>query len=610
VHPLHGRTTQLASRALGFPPGTGELIDVPTRARFVVSLFGSLALAGLELLGVLAILPLMQYIAGVSTSTGAVGVVRRLFGNPDEQHVLPLLAVIVISAFVVKDIASLVFRRWQLRFMAAQEVAMSTSVLRGYLTGPYAWQLEKNTGDKVFTIEGAVAIGYTSGLAAALSVVTEVVTIVLIVIGLAVVSPVVTAAACVYFAVAGVLIQRFIRPRIMAASARSTQANLATSNASLRALSAAKEIKLRRAEKPFVEQYHRGRTLGAQARSTAAILSEIPKYVLEVMFVSAIGLIAIGSSLWGQPGNLLILLGVFVAAGTRILPSAVRLIAALSGIKFARDPLAHLVQVVRMQRDALTREQAQVRTDEVPTGDIAIRDVTFAYPLRPDTLVLTGVTLDIRHGQSVALVGTSGAGKSTLVDLLLGLHDPTGGTVTAGGVDIRDNLPAWQRQLAVVPQDVVLLDASLATNIAFELDVDPIRLDDVVRRAQLADLIASLPEGLDTQVGERGARLSGGQRQRLGIARALYRQPSVLFLDEATSALDNETERRLTDTIRELQGTMTIVIVAHRLSTVRHCDQLIFMSDGAVASVGTFDQVAATNSEFAHLVDLGSLSSP
>ena len=220
------------------------------------------------------------------------------------------------------------------------------------------------------------------------------------------------------------------------------------------------------------------------------------------------------------------------------------------------------------------------------------------------------MTLDIRHGQSVALVGTSGAGKSTLVDLLLGLHDPTGGTVTAGGVDIRDNLPAWQRQLAVVPQDVVLLDASLATNIAFELDVDPIRLDDVVRRAQLADLIASLPEGLDTQVGERGARLSGGQRQRLGIARALYRQPSVLFLDEATSALDNETERRLTDTIRELQGTMTIVIVAHRLSTVRHCDQLIFMSDGAVASVGTFDQVAATNSEFAHLVDLGSLSSP
>ena len=175
-------------------------------------------------------------------------------------------------------------------------------------------------------------------------------------------------------------------------------------------------------------------------------------------------------------------------------------------------------------------------------------------------------------------------------------------------MDTFANLPAWQAQLAVVPQDVYLLDETLRANIAFDEDVDVDRLADTLQRAQLADLVASLPHGLDTMVGDRGVRLSGGQRQRIGIARALYRQPRVLFLDEATSALDNETERRLSETIAALHGTMTIVIVAHRLSTVRDCDQLLFMNAGRVVSRGTFDEVARDNAEFAHLVELGSLT--
>ena len=215
--------------------------------------------------------------------------------------------------------------------------------------------------------------------------------------------------------------------------------------------------------------------------------------------------------------------------------------------------------------------------------------------------MLRGVDLDITSGSTVAMVGSSGAGKSTFVDILLGLHRPTAGSVTAGGISVFDNLPAWQRQLAVVPQDVTLLDESLRANIAFDEELDDARMAEAVERAQLGDLVRALPQGLDTEIGERGVRLSGGQRQRIGIARALYRRPSLLVLDEATSALDNETERRLTETIESLNGTMTMVIVAHRLSTVRHADQLIFMSEGTVATVGTFEEVAAENDEFAHL---------
>ncbi len=261
--------------------------------------------------------------------------------------------------------------------------------------------------------------------------------------------------------------------------------------------------------------------------------------------------------------------------------------------------------MIERARDA---ELAARVTNTVPTGDVSVRALTFAYADQPDELVLRGVDLNIPSGPSVAIVGSSGAGKSTFVDLLLGLHRPSSGLIPAGDTNIYDNLPAWQRQVAVVPQDVTLLDETLGANIAFDEAIDTGRLAEALDRAQLSDLVRSLPQGLDTEIGERGVRLSGGQRQRIGIARALYRRPALLVLDEATSALDNETERRLTETIDSLKGTMTMVIVAHRLSTVRHCDQLIFMSEGRVATVGTFDEVAALNDEFAHLVALGQLT--
>jgi ABC-type bacteriocin/lantibiotic exporter with double-glycine peptidase domain len=606
VNLLQGRAMRTASRLIGFPPRTGELLDRASRLRLVASLIGSLGLAGLELLGVMAILPLMQFIADMDRDAGALGVVHRMLGSPSDEGLLAALAGLVIAAFVLKDIASVLFRRWQVHFMADQEVAMSTQVLGGYLTGPYRWHTAQTTGDKVFTVEGAVAIGYSAGLGAALAVLTEIVTIVLIIIGLAFVSPWVTLGVVIYFAIGSFAIQRFIRPRIVAASERATRAGLLTSSASLQALGAAKEVKLRRAAQHFVRPYFTARHQGAHVRASASVLAEIPKYILEIMFVSAIGVIALVAMASGGAQDLFVTLGVFVAAGTRLLPSAVRLIGATSGIKFAREPLRHLVEVIGMQRQAASEESERVITDHIPSGDIRIRDLRFTHE-GSDVEVLRGVDLDIPAGRATALVGSSGAGKTTLVDILLGLHQPTSGSITAGGVEIFDNLPGWQRQLAVVPQEVYLMDESLADNITFDLPRDDGLLADCLRRAQLTDLVAQLPHGLDTTVGERGARLSGGQRQRIGIARALYRQPSLLVLDEATSALDNETEKRLTETIDSLKGSLTLVIVAHRLSTVRNSDQLVFMTAGRVSARGTFDEVAATNAEFANLVRLGNL---
>ena len=600
--------TRKGARMLGFPAGMGAMLSRGVRRRLMWSLAVSILLSALDMFGVLALVPMMQFIAGFPTDEGALGVIDGALGNPPENVLIAVLAGLVAAAFVVKDVVAVLFRRWQLRFMADQEVEISTRMLTGYLVGPYAWHLVKNTSDKLWTVDYAVAIGYTSGITSALAGITEVFTITLIFVGLLLISPVAALAALAYFGLAGLVLQRSLRRRVAAAGAASMVATQVATKTSLQSLGAAKEIKLRRAHERFVGEYAAARREGARARASSVLLNELPKYLLEVVFVVGIGLLALGVVSTSGSQDALVILGVFVAAGTRVLPSAVRLIAAIGGVRFSRKPLAHLVHEYSEQATAAAEETAQVTTDLVPGGDIVIEGVTFAYGDEPDAMVLRGVDCLVRAGKTTAIVGSSGAGKSTLVDLILGLHRPRSGHVMAGGVDVFANLPAWQAQLAVVPQDVYLLDESLRTNIAFDEELDEERLADALDRAQLTDLVASLPARLDTVVGDRGVRLSGGQRQRIGIARALYRRPQVLVLDEATSALDNETERRLSDTISALRGSMTIIIVAHRLSTVRDADQLLFMSDGRVETSGTFDEVALTNAEFAHLVELGSLT--
>jgi ABC-type multidrug transport system fused ATPase/permease subunit len=242
-------------------------------------------------------------------------------------------------------------------------------------------------------------------------------------------------------------------------------------------------------------------------------------------------------------------------------------------------------------------------------GDIVLRNVSFRYP-DAEQFVLSDISLRIAENRTTAFVGSSGAGKSTLLDLVLGLLEPTEGSIECGGRPISDDLAAWYAELGVVPQDVFLLNDTLTANIAFGVPaglVDRGRIEEVVAMSQLTALLAELPDGLDTVVGERGVRLSGGQRQRIGLARALYRKPGVLVLDEATSALDNVTEHEIASTLGELQGSMTILIVAHRLSTVRHADTLVFLQDGRVESEGGFAQVRAANADFARLVELGEL---
>ena len=240
---------------------------------------------------------------------------------------------------------------------------------------------------------------------------------------------------------------------------------------------------------------------------------------------------------------------------------------------------------------------------------LVLRDVSFRYP-GADVDALADVDLELSPGDTVALVGPSGAGKSTLIDVVMGLHPPTTGELLVDGRSMGELRAAWQRGIGLVPQDIFLLDATIAENLAFgdrPEEIDRAALDEAVEMAQLGDLVAELPAGLQTVVGERGVRLSGGQRQRLGIARALYRRPRLLVLDEATSALDSVTEAKITGTLRALRGRLTIITIAHRLSTVRDADRLVLMAEGRVVDEGPFEQLRTRNASFRRLVDVAAL---
>lgn len=234
----------------------------------------------------------------------------------------------------------------------------------------------------------------------------------------------------------------------------------------------------------------------------------------------------------------------------------------------------------------------------------------YAYPTAKGE-VIRGIDLRIPFGSSVAFVGGSGAGKTTLADIILGLIEPTAGSFAIDGQDASEHLREWHNNCAMVAQDVFLVGGELQNDIVFDQDssqIDADRLHRAVRDAQLTDVVASLDGGLRGDIGEFGSKLSGGQKQRVGIARALYRTPSLLVLDEATSALDNETERRVTDTIEALKGQVTVVVVAHRLSTVKNADSIVFLKEGVIAGMGPFDELRRANADFAHLVELGDLS--
>lgn len=585
-----------------------RLLRRPMRGWGVLAVLGSCFIAGLDMLGVAATLPLMQLVTGADPSQGVLGSVADLLGTKDEQALILAVAVAVGLAFALKSLATVAFRWWLLGHTTKLEAEAGTELLRRYLLAPYWAHREREIS--VIHRNLASAVGQTFGqvFLGLISLLSDALTLVAILIVLLIVSPLVTLFAVVVFGLLGWAIQQYLKKRHLEIGRAIAKSDLDAWTALMPGLNGFREARLSSSAEVFVDRFGQAKADRAHTSRLASLVAEIPKYILEMGFVLGIASIALILFTTGTKEFALAVLGVFAAAAVRLLPTMNRVVSTIGGIRAGQVGMRILAEEVeRLDKDGYHTESRP--SSRCFSGDIELDQVTYRFR-DSGTDVLRGVSTTVVRGQTTAFVGSSGAGKSTLLDIILGLLEPTSGTVRSGGENIFDDLPSWYSGLGVVPQDVFLLDDSLEGNIAFgedPRDIDPARLLNAIELAQLAPLVQNMPEGLSTRLGERGVRLSGGQRQRVGIARALYRQPSILVLDEATAALDNVTERKISNTIESLSGTMTIILVAHRLSTVKNADKVVFMSNGRIEAEGSFAEVQGRSAEFAHLVALGKL---
>lgn len=589
----------------------GRLFPKPARRRLLLALAGSLAASVVETAAIALLFPLIQLLAGADPASGLLGAVVRLLqlDGTDRQHQTTVLLALVVGGFVVKDIAVALFRWWLLGFLGRQQVNTSAYLLEHFLRAPYAVFLQRSLPNLLRSIVDSVSSFFGSTVTSVIVIVVESFSVATIVIALAYNAPTLTLSLMAYVVVLGAAYVRLVKPRAEAAGRRQLQEGMVGAAALFQALSGIEEIKIRHAESFFTWRYQDATTKAVLAGRVSSFLGELPRFGLEILFIVGIGVMSMMTS-GGNGTEMVASLGLLAAAAFRLLPSLSRLVGSATSLR-ATAPYRELL--VTEMADSLAARSAPPCPPDAGTlafeQDIVVDDVHFTFD-DSDEPVLRGVTLRIPKGHTVAIVGGSGAGKTTLAKVLLGLHRPTSGRVLVDGVDVFTDLCRWQNLLTYVPQDIYLMDLPLAENISFDHlapQIDRDRLRRSIDQAHLREHVDSLELGDMTTIGERGVRLSGGQRQRIGLARALYRGAAVLVLDEATSALDNETERRVTDTLRELPDELTTIVIAHRLSTVKDADQVVLLADGRVRASGTFADLVRSDPEFARLVELGSL---
>ncbi|GAA1799178.1 ABC transporter ATP-binding protein [Agromyces neolithicus] len=584
-----------------------RMASADPRRWIVGTVAASLVLAALDTIGVAAMVPLTELMTG-NTDGWFVRWLSGAVGTNQLATLIPVMAGIITLVFILKSIGSIVFRWWLLGRTTRISALSSAELARRYALAPYADHRSRRMSEVYRNINDATNQA-SSVLLGIVSIISDGMVLIAITAVLALTSPAVTLFMVVLFGFLVFGVQLVLRRRQYRVGEELAAAGLEAWQFLLPGLDGFREARLTSSSNAFIDGFRAARMKRARASRLMGILSDLPRYLLEIGFVIAIMGISAILFTTGTTAEALTVLGVFAAASLRALPAMNRISANLATARTGRAGLDIITRVVD-ELDAGGRHDERPKSDAKFSGDIVLRDVSFHYPDSDDD-VLHGISLDIAENRTTAFVGSSGAGKSTLLDLVLGLLEPTGGSIEVGGRPIAGDLASWYAGLGVVPQDVFLLNDTLTANVAFGVaprEVDAERVHEVIRMSQLDGLLRELHDGLDTVVGERGVRLSGGQRQRIGLARALYRRPNVLVLDEATSALDNVTEHEIANTLGTLQGTLTIVIVAHRLSTVRHADTLVFLKDGQVEAEGTFDEVRAQSTDFARLVELGELT--
>lgn len=603
--------TRVMRSMLSFVRRTFTLIDRSARLRFYLFAVGSLLIAGMEALGVFFIVPLTQMLllGPNDPLPSTAGFLEWFVDVSSNDQATAILGGLVLVVFTVKAIGAVALLRWGVGVSLRQEARSARRLFSSYLRAPRSYHLQRNSAEIQRTLNESLLLVFRRTVPSLMAAVADFTALIAVALVIVLSDPLIALVTIVYFLIIGVTYQRFISGPQKRAAKKVHKEVARRYRQVQEALRANKELAVLHREDFFVEQFYETKLQLASAQRLLVIFQMVPRHFLDLAFLYGAAMMTAFALSTRSPGEALSSLGLFLAAGFRLISPLNRVMGIVSLVRAAHPALDQV-----LGDTALLRRLRQSRDDTshgaLGPSTIELSDVRFRYE-GTDADVLHGISLRIEPGDDIGVVGTSGAGKSTLLDVLLGLLDPHSGEILIGGVPMRQCRTDWQLSIGYVPQEIILIDDTIRTNIAFGIradDIDDEQLQEALRLAQLDQFIASLPEGLETTVGELGVRLSGGQRQRLGLARALYHRPSVLVLDEATSALDSDTEARIVETIASLRGSLTIITVAHRLSTLKHCDRIYFLRDGYVANVGTFEELTAQEPDFAQLVALAQLS--
>ncbi|RYE43048.1 MAG: ABC transporter ATP-binding protein [Hyphomicrobiales bacterium] len=568
-----------------------------------------IAMALLETIGVASIMPFLA-VLGNPESIHTNPVLARIYAawpHASVKSFLMTLGIVSFTLVLVSAVFRIVTNYAMNSFVEMRRHSIGERLLDSYLRQPYEFFLHQHSADLAKSILSEVDQITLNTFRPLLQLIAYSVVLLALVALLLAVEP--TLAMTVTIVIAATYMAMFLAVRrVLGRIGKSRhEANRDRFTAASEALAGIKDIKLLGREQAYLARFRTPSIAHARYQASNSTLAQVPKFMIEAIGFGGILALALlllarqeGSGGAGL-GHILPVLGIYAFAGYRMLPAAQNIYSSLANMRFGAAALDAVHKDLNAARH-LPELKAPTGAPLAPQASVALERVSYTYPLAA-TPALRDIALEIPVGARIGLVGTTGCGKTTLVDILLGLLRPTSGSIRIDGTALGDaDVRNWQLSLGYVPQHIFLADATVAENIAMGLSSEEIDTERVIACARIANLhdfvIGTMPDGYATKVGERGIRLSGGQRQRIGIARALYHRPRVLILDEATSALDSKTEQDVMNSIYSLSKDMTIVMIAHRLSTVRDCDQIYLLDKGTIEAQGTYQSLIEGNAAF------------
>ena len=564
------------------------IFDARQKRNAVILMFMTLIGSFIELLGVSAIMPLVSVVTdnSIIETNAKYKLVADILNIHDAKTYVLVMALVLIIVYIIKNVYICLQYNFQYRFVYNNQRRMSKKMLEYYIRQDYLYHTATNVSVLQRNIASDVNFCFDVVLNL-LSFVNEATVVVVLVIYLSIVDFVSTISIALLLGLFLLAFVLFFKKYSVKLGYKTRTAAANQGKWLLQSFAGIKEIKVMNKEDFFVKNYDTESKIYSEMRRKQSFVQIVPKPVMEsVCICGLLGIMSAQIYFGANMAEFVPVLSVFAIAAFRMLPSMNKLSGCYSAIMYGQSALDNVYDdVIEMKSNEVVRSKEETDNYEFEIKEkISVNSLTFKYP-SGDENVVENASFSIEKLKSTALVGPSGAGKSTMADLILGVLTPNDGSIEVDGVDISEHMNAWHKKIGYIPQVIYLMDDTIRANVAFGVPKDQIddeRVWQALKEAQLDEFVREQPDGLDSEVGDRGVRISGGQRQRIGIARALYTNPEVLVLDEATSALDNETETAVMESIDALHGSRTMIIIAHRLTTIRNCDYIYEVKDKKV----------------------------